>query len=182
MYREGDWENETGDGREKRKDIVANKEFEIFDDTYVYDSEGNEGSNTGDAGIHRRSIPSRKWTKYESESPLLAEIPSLSPLSISAWSLVVHTWKTAWVCVRLGRLPRTPEQNLTPFHRGINLKFGIKKTHPRKDDSEKEGARRNSIDVKCVLYSTENDHTSNIYSPPFAAIEPFVWQYILELI
>lgn len=44
-------ERELGGGREKRKDIVANKEFEIFDDTYVYDSEGNEGSNTGDAGI-----------------------------------------------------------------------------------------------------------------------------------
>lgn len=68
---------------------------------------------------------SRKWTKYESESS-----PKFSPfslLSVSAWSLVVHTWKTAWVCVQLGYLPRMAEQNLTPFHQRINLKFGTKK-------------------------------------------------------
>lgn len=46
--------------REERKDIVADKEFEIFDDTYIHGSPGNEGGNTGDVGIHRRSIPSRK--------------------------------------------------------------------------------------------------------------------------
>jgi len=56
MYREGDWENESEGEREKRKDIVADKEFEIFDDTYVYGSQGNEDGNTGDAGIRRRNI------------------------------------------------------------------------------------------------------------------------------
>lgn len=56
MCGEGDWENESVGGREKRKDIVADKEFEIFDDTYVYGSRGNEDGNTGDAEIHRRSI------------------------------------------------------------------------------------------------------------------------------
>ena len=54
MYSKGDWENESKQRRrEKRKDIVADKEFEIFDDTYVYGSQRNEDGNTGDAGIHR---------------------------------------------------------------------------------------------------------------------------------
>lgn len=88
------------------KDIVADKEFEIFDDTYVYDSQGNENGNAGDAGIHRRSVLSRKWTNYESESS-----PKFSPFSTirsSVKSLTVYTWKTAWVCVQLGRLPQMP--------------------------------------------------------------------------
>ncbi|KAI4489920.1 hypothetical protein M0804_004102 [Polistes exclamans] len=48
--------------------------------------------------------------------------------------LVDYTWRTAWVSRTTWPTALTPtEQNLTPFHEGINLKFGIKRsqtTHP----------------------------------------------------
>lgn len=38
---------------------------------------------------------------------------------------------------------------------------------PAKDDPRKKGTQ-NSIDAKCALYWTENDHASDIYLPLFA--------------
>lgn len=71
---------------------------------------------------------SRKWTKYESESS-----PKFSPFSTVRFSVKSRsTHVENRMGLRATWLVASAEQNLTPFHRGINLKFGIKKTHSRK--------------------------------------------------
>lgn len=71
----------------------------------------------------------------------------LSLLFVLAWSLVVHTWKTAWVCVQLGYLPRMAEQNLTSFHQRINLKFGIKKQKTIRGKKKVHGKIRSTLNM-----------------------------------
>lgn len=119
------------------QDIVADKEFEIFDDIFVYGSRGNEGGNT-DVGIHRRSIPSRKWTKYESESS-----PKFSPFSTvrySAMSRIIHVenrmgLRATWpIASNTGAKsdPLSPRDKSKIWHRGDlprKRRFRRKKVH-----------------------------------------------------
>lgn len=174
---------ERGRGREKWKDIVADKEFEIFHDTYVYGSRGNEDGNTGNAEIHRRSEEASAEVD-EVWIGIFAEILSFLYCPLQRRVSVVHTWKTAWVGVQLGCLPRMAEQNLTPFHQGDKSKIWHQKDSPAEDEPGKKGTWRNSIDAKRVLYWTENDHASIFIHLCLCdcCIQDLPWYCMLKLI
>lgn len=135
MYGEGDWENESVGRREKRKDIVADKEFEIFDDTYVYDSQGNEDGNTSDAEIHRRNIAEvdEVWIG------IFAEI--LFPFSIIRFSVKSRSThvenrmglRATWLVASNGGAKSDP---LSPRDKS---KIWHQKESPAEDDPGKKG-------------------------------------------
>lgn len=90
---------------------------------------------------------SRKWTKYELESS-----PKFSPFSTVRFSVKSRSThvenrmglRATWLVASNGGA-----KSLTPFHRGINLKFGIKKTHSRKTIRGKKahGKIRSTLNV-----------------------------------
>lgn len=119
---------------------------------------------------------SRKWTKYESESSL--KFSFLSLLSVSAWSLVVHTWKTTWICVQLGWLPRMAEQKSDPLSPRDKSKIWHQKESPAIQGKKVHSKIRSTLNV---YYIGQKVITRDIYSLLFVwllYLEPSVILYV----
>jgi len=100
---------------------------------------------------------SRKWTKYESESSLKFSPFSTVRFSVKSRSTHVENrmgLRATWLVASNGGTKSDP---LSPRDKS---KIWHQKDSLAKDDTGGKSTWQNSIDAKCVLYSTENDHAS----------------------
>lgn len=133
-----DGEKIARDDRRRIQDIVAGTK--IFSGGQKYSTipkntgsvAGYRDGCTGDAKIHRRNETSRKWTTHRIEILLEYRLLSFSIRFCGTRSGGLHV-ENRMDLRAVGRLPRLPKQNLTPFRRRINLKFGMRRlSHERR--------------------------------------------------
>lgn len=158
------------DGGRKRKDIVADKEFEIFDDTYVYGSRGTGGDRRRAAILattpgyiqearHRGSGRSMNRNLRRNSRPFLRR-----PLQREVAQYT--RGKPHGFACNLAECRRNAGAKSDPLSPGDKSKIWHQKDSSAKDESGRKRAQ-NSIDAKmCITHigpPENNDNTNNIF-------------------